>query len=692
MKRMRAGLALMAVLLILAAGCAPAAMPTSQEPAAEAPAAEQPAAEEPAANLPQATSEPETQAGEKPQPSATLAALPTLAPTQQSTQPAELNIQQPVVEARQVELEWPETIRLGDSDVIRLTLAPAGDMLQVTAEYPDHTVQTNHLDIRRTPGYSLIASARLDAVGLDVSPAGGQEYLLEENQPMTWRWSIQPRSAGQHRLSISLVLRWEPEPGTVGIIRETLAFNRSLEIEVTSFLGLTRNQTASAGGLGLAASVICAIAAWVVRRRGRSVEYKPANLNSSLSIEPGPGIALSGEETALLRGVFDRHERAIVESEFLSGYSGARTFVVSPVENGGVNQSRTIVKIGPRAEMMGEYDRYQRYVKDRLPPITARIQRAPYQVAGGSAAALQYTFIGQPGSNPFSLRRALLQNPDCIYLERLFETFGPYWWQQRVPYTFRPGVEYDDLLPVQAVLEAAAEASPSARLIDEQVSSADFNPQVGDVFRLGRFARVEVRPDGRSVTCLGAAGQPALRVRLQGKTEPAGVTARVIAARRELLRRAVDGLDLLGLPDPLERLDDVLARPLAGTRSVIHGDLNLENILVGPGELVWLIDFARTGEGHTLRDFACLYGEIIAHVLVTLYDDPRAFLADLREGRIPLLTCLDRMAGRCQFDPGKPAEFDLAVGITCLGALKRGNLPRAAKHLLYLTAAEKLRG
>ena len=52
--------------------------------------------------------------------------------------------------------------------------------------------------------------------------------------------------------------------------------------------------------------------------------------------------------------------------------------------------------------------------------------------------------------------------------------------------------------------------------------------------------------------------------------------------------------------------------PVMSPRSIIHGDLNLENVLIGPGGMVWLIDFATTREGHPLMDFAHLEAEIIA--------------------------------------------------------------------------------
>ncbi len=77
----------------------------------------------------------------------------------------------------------------------------------------------------------------------------------------------------------------------------------------------------------------------------------------------------------------------------------------------GRSDAYTIVKIGPRPDIQREYRNYETYVRDSLPPLTARIQRPPVTVRGSQRAALQYTFIAEPGRLPVSLRLALRENP-----------------------------------------------------------------------------------------------------------------------------------------------------------------------------------------------------------------------------------------------------------------------------------------
>ena len=95
------------------------------------------------------------------------------------------------------------------------------------------------------------AVARLDGPGFEIAPGGDQARLVPVGEAVTWRWSLAPRAPGKQRLSVSLLLRWEPETGSAGSPRESQAFGRALEVQVTSFLGLTRPQAGLLGLVGL---------------------------------------------------------------------------------------------------------------------------------------------------------------------------------------------------------------------------------------------------------------------------------------------------------------------------------------------------------------------------------------------------------------------------------------------------------
>jgi hypothetical protein len=384
----------------------------------------------------------------------------------------------------------------------------------------------------------------------------------------------------------------------------------------------------------------------------------------------------------------------------------------------GRSDAYTIAKIGPRTAIQQEYQNYEAFVKHTLPPVTARIQNPPVSVRGNPRAALQYTFIGEPGSQPTSLRQALLKSPNPTLLTRLFETFGPNWWMQRTPHTFRLAQEYDHVLPPHYVIEPD---TGSGYRLDGRTSPANIQFSAGDRITLHNFPTTERSADGMSFAIKGARtpGQPLLRIRWSGEDLPKRPAGRVVATQDDLLNSYVAGFDLHGWPDPLENIHQLLEESIIGTQSIIHGDLNLENVLIGPGDFVWLIDFATTREGHPQADFAHLEVEIITHVIAPqvstseylallkyqagnrglLVEDNRTQADGSvdRDGLAPklqafqvLLDTVNGFAMKCLANPSQPREYHLALFLSCLGALKYRNLESHQKHLLYLTAASLL--
>jgi hypothetical protein len=703
------------VLLALAlGGCAPAGAPSEgveeEAPAVEAPVeTEAPAAEveepptegEAQPTSPPAPSEPEI-GDETQQPS--LLPPPTSAPQATPLPPLATAPLQPtptaIIEERMVEVEWPPTMRLGDSDVVRLALVPTLEGYVVKAEYPEHQVITQTVTVERPGGYELYAVARLDGVGFEIAPNGEQPQYLAPGQQVSWRWSLTPRSAGSQRLLVHLVLRWEPAGDGSGSLRQVVAYSQGLDVRVVSLFGLTQLQAFAAGLFGLVFGGGLSLFA-LVFMRPRTVRrlMQISEPNPSLTIELPPGLALAPQERALLQTLFQRYGRLVIKDEFLSGYSGARTFLALPVRPDGRADAYTIAKLGERNSIQKEYENYEVFVKDTLPPITARIQRPPVTISGQAQglhlAAIQYTFIGEPGSTPTSLRQSLLESPDPALIHKLFDTFGPNWWMQRRPYTFRMGQEYDRMLPTHLVLEPA---EGRGQVLHSDATPGSLDLAAGELVTLRDFPEVELRADGRSLALVGRAapGHPPLRVRWLSLERPDGATGRVVATRWDLLRTYSGGAELFGLPNPIPRLPEWLSEAITGGQSTIHGDLNPENVLVGPGGLVWLIDFAQTRDGHTLYDFAHLEAEIVAHVISRQIHNPRAYLELLEApnegpyaGLYALRGAVESIAARCLFNPSQPREYHLALTLACLGALKFANLDEHARHLLYLTTAHQ---
>ena len=688
-----------AALLFFAVACGAAAPITTETKPTHPPAATVkemvgPTAEPPgpptatAEALPSSTAYPTPQPTKEEPPSSTPLPAATLEPTAVE-----------VREERMLELEWPPRMRLGESDTLRLSLLPSQEGYVLSAEFAEHASENSAVTVAQIAGYALTASARIDASGFDLSPGGDQVRDLPAGETVTWRWTLTPRSAGRQRIVIVLLLRWTPLDSESGPVRERQIFSKALTIQVASFLGLTARQALAAGVAGFGLGGVFSIPLALVLLRPKGKRLRPASPNPDLKIELLPGLALSGSEHALLRTLFRAYDRITLEAEFRSGYSGARTFLVLPLRADGRSDAYTIAKLGDAESIRREYENYEAFVKDTLPPITARIQETPVTTAPPgrlppyrAPAALRYTFIGEPGRKPVSLRQALLENPDPAPLERLFATFGPGWWMQRKPYVFRAAQEYDRALPSHYVVEAAP--GRPERVLDGRTPPDEASAEPGQVVRLKNFCVVEQRPGADALSLRGepTPGRPPIRVRWTGGGFGIDAVARITGTRRTLLEGLTAGLDLCGLPDPLAALPDRLEERIQGTQSILHGDLNLENILAGPGGTVWLIDFAQTREGHALADFAHLQAEIVAHVIAPSVGSPQTF-ADILQGRQPappafgLLNALEGIAGRCLFNPSRPGEYQLALYLSTLGALKYANLDLLQRNFLYLFAA-----
>ena len=631
-------------------------------------------------------------------PLATLEPTSTVEPVAESSQP-------PFdIEDRRIEVEWPNVMEPSASTSVRLSFVPLEGGFEIVTEFPDDQIQVTEVAVKQFEAYELTAIANLDGVGFLLSPTGDQPRLVTEGEPLTWHWTITPQQTGPQRLTISLRLRWEPLSGE-GQAREAVIYSKGLAILVgaavepkTRWEGAQMVCLFSLLGLGGLVGI------WMIGRRrsspfparggsqrpGTAPPSAPRAAPTAIAIEPPPGMQLSPPEKNLLSALFARYARLVIEREFLSGYSGARTFLALPVRPDGRVDAHAIVKISDALSVQQEYENYENFVKTTLPPATARIQQIPVRYDG--LAALQYTFLGGADYTPTSLRQALLENPDPRLLWKLFDTFAPNWWMQHKPYVFRLGQEYDRKMPSHYVLEPV-QAAPDATL-DGKSPGGGFPLQTGDlspgmILALTNFPHSERRADGKSLSLTNdpAPGQPPVRVRWLAPSLELNPVGRVVATRWTLLQEACAGLDLFGYPNPLTQLPSLLGERVNGTQSLIHGDLNVENVLVGPGEWVWLIDFAQTREGHTLYDFAHLYAELVAHVLAPRIASPQDALKRIEAGEEPLSLAIREMAARCLFDPKQTREVDLALAVSCLGALKFANLTSHARQLLFLTAA-----
>jgi hypothetical protein len=405
----------------------------------------------------------------------------------------------------------------GDSDVIRLAIVPAAGGYIVEAEFPDHQTQQRAIQLERPAGYELYAAAVLEGIAFEITPTGEQVWQLRPEETASWYWSLAANKAGRHRLALTLTLRWV-DSASGAMVREAQVFSRAMNVQVTSFFGMSfqRAQQIGMGLLGFVAFVI----GWGFMRRKRLAGQvtRMAQPGQKVVLESVPGLQLSNEHARLLKALFAPYARLLVNREFLSGYSGARTFLIQPIRPDGRSDAYTIAKVGAVRMIEREYSNYENFVKDTLPPVTARIQHAPVTIKGTSLAAIRYTFLGDAGQVPSSLRQVLLADPDGAYLRRLYDTFGPAWWRQNRPYAFRMAQAYDHLLPAHLVLKPVLQKGMRWRIseyLDERMRPDEVPAlPAGAKIPLRKFTQADLRSDGKSISLRGQIqpGYPPLRI------------------------------------------------------------------------------------------------------------------------------------------------------------------------------------
>ena len=159
-------------------------------------------------------------------------------------------------ERRMLVLEYPPRIRVGNSDVILLTLEvdPEGQITP-TAEYQGHSISGEPVlipDLYST--HNILAEARLDLAGMQIDPQGAVIEPMRPGQVLKFSWSLSPRRPGYTRGTLWLFLNLVPKDGGEIDRRALMAYR--LEIEATSVLGLPANLARWAGVAGSGLSLV----------------------------------------------------------------------------------------------------------------------------------------------------------------------------------------------------------------------------------------------------------------------------------------------------------------------------------------------------------------------------------------------------------------------------------------------------
>jgi len=198
------------------------------------------------------------------------------------------------------------------------------------------------------------------------------------DQPVSWRWSLTPLNPGRQRLSTVYSPALVPIGNESLPTREVTVFSRGLGVRVLSFLGLSQAQAMLAGLIGLLFGSSLGLYALVVARPRRlAQELQIQSPNPDLAIELPAGLILNSQERLLLKALFQRYARLLIEQEFLSGYSGARAFLALPIRPDGRADAYTIAKLGERQSIHNEFE------TTRLTSRTPCRHYRPYPASSG---------------------------------------------------------------------------------------------------------------------------------------------------------------------------------------------------------------------------------------------------------------------------------------------------------------------
>jgi hypothetical protein len=177
---------------------------------------------------------------------------------------------QAVLEIRQVELEWPESLRIGDSGEIRLAFVPAG------VGTPADSSGIKFGDVYDQ--YNLMAEGRFEVTGVKVEPANPVRESFLAGQKILYAWKITADEAGIYPGTVWLYLRFLPLNESSP--SQSPIFVSRVELKITSLWGISGPIARLLGSGAMGLSVIASfdvMIVWIterISRRTRSMQRK----------------------------------------------------------------------------------------------------------------------------------------------------------------------------------------------------------------------------------------------------------------------------------------------------------------------------------------------------------------------------------------------------------------------------------
>jgi hypothetical protein len=156
-----------------------------------------------------------------------------------------------IPESRLLFMEWPPTIRVGDSRRIHLSLqVDTEGRLTPTVSEAGNVSRGVPLQIPNLyETHNVVVEARFDIAGLEVSPQGDVMEPMQPGQAVNFYWSVKPTEVGTYQGTIWLHLHFIPLQG--GADSRIALTAQPVEINAINFLGLGGTPARILGGVGV---------------------------------------------------------------------------------------------------------------------------------------------------------------------------------------------------------------------------------------------------------------------------------------------------------------------------------------------------------------------------------------------------------------------------------------------------------
>ncbi len=443
----------------------------------------------------------------------------------------------------------------------------------------------------------------------------------------------------------------------------------------------------------------------------------------------------------VLHEMFAGYRRIVIRREFGNGLSGGRVFEVRPIQADGTPELPTVAKLAAISLIQNEWRAYQQYIRHRLPNI-AELAAEPVLLPEIGWGGLRYTLMGGSGTFEVVSLRDYCRRPEVTVdnirtvLARLVKVMHQLWGHNRVSPEFHFEPTYSRLLPVNLLIKHPPSSS-TEKPYSVSPESFPLEPLMpGTPVRLAGFVITKVDLVNQTVTLSRpkAATQTTYYLRVKSKlveqmatyqvnqvidpvegevleTRHGRLQAEIYRALGQQIQPTSSTVllpDGTSLPNPLAALSTMLNDSRDLKIATIHGDFNLENILIEPQTgAVSLIDFGEAREDHVLHDCLRLETEVVTKLIPEVLQrsglpllpalaayfwqlhcaafEAKSFQPNLLdpdlEKPIALVTALRRAARKYLFDGDDASEYYQGLVLYLLGALKFKNLDASDRPL-----------